>query len=58
MIEGIGRDMKPLALSCVECGRHPPPAELWRLYFSDRVAREVVIYCPECAEREFGEPES
>jgi len=25
--------------------------------FADKIAREAVIYCPECAEREFGEPE-
>jgi hypothetical protein len=31
--------------------------ETWRILFADRVAREAVIYCPECAEREFGEPE-
>ena len=31
--------------------------EAWRILFADKVAREAVIYCPECAEREFGEPE-
>jgi hypothetical protein len=29
--------------------------EVWRLLFADKVAREAVTYCPECAEREFGE---
>lgn len=42
------------AVTCAECGRHPRPGELWRLYFIDRVGREVAIYCLECAEREFG----
>jgi hypothetical protein len=37
---------------CSECGRKPRPGELWRLYFA--AIGEVAIYCPECAEREFG----
>ena len=48
-----------LNLACAECGRSPRAGETWRIYFADRVAREAareaVIYCPECAEREFGE---
>lgn len=40
------------AVTCTECGRHPRPGELWRLLFAD--IGEVAIYCPECAEREFG----
>jgi hypothetical protein len=31
----------------VEC-----PGETWRILFADRIAREAVTYCPECAERE------
>ncbi len=42
-----------LDLTCAECGRKPSPGELWRLLFAD--IGEVAIYCPECAEREFGE---
>jgi hypothetical protein len=34
------------------------PEETWRIEFADRVAREVVTYCPECAEREFGEADA
>jgi hypothetical protein len=41
--------------SRVECGRSPRAGETWRIYFADRVAREAVTYCPECAEREFGQ---
>jgi hypothetical protein len=41
------------SFSCTECGRQPQPGELWRLYFAD--IGEVAIYCPECAEREFGD---
>jgi hypothetical protein len=41
------------SMTCQECGRHPHLGELWRLYFAD--IGEVVIYCPDCAEREFGE---
>ena len=47
----------PALVVCTECGRTPRPDELWRLYFADKVAREAVIYCPECAQREFGEVE-
>ena len=42
-------------LTCAECGRSPQAGETWRILFADKVAREAVIYCPECAEREFGE---
>ncbi len=42
-----------LDLTCAECGRSPQPGETWRLYWAD--IREAVTYCPECAEREFGE---
>jgi ribosomal protein L44E len=46
-----------LDLTCAECGRSPQAGETWRILFADKVAREVYVYCPECAEREFGEPE-
>jgi len=42
-----------LDLTCAECGRSPRPGETWRIMFADRVAREAVIYCRECAEQEF-----
>lgn len=47
-----------IELTCVECGRSPRRGEVWRVLFADRVAQEVVIYCPECAEHEFGSFES
>jgi hypothetical protein len=31
------------------------PGETWRILFAD--IGEAVTYCPECAEREFGEPD-
>jgi hypothetical protein len=41
-----------LNLHCAECGRSPKRGgETWRIYFAD--IGEAVIYCPECAEREF-----
>jgi integrase len=46
-----------LDLTCAECGRSPRAGEVWRIYFADRIAREAVTYCPQCAEREFGEGE-
>jgi hypothetical protein len=43
------------ALSCCECGRpskgHAPE---WRAYLTSDDPQEVAVYCPECAEREFG----
>lgn len=41
-----------LNLVCAECGRSPRPGEVWRLFFAD--IGEVVAYCVQCAEREFG----
>jgi hypothetical protein len=41
------------ALRCVECGREAVPGELWRLLFAD--LGEVAVYCPDCAECEFGD---
>jgi hypothetical protein len=38
---------------CVECGHAARPGEFWRLFFAD--LGEVAVYCPRCAEREFGE---
>lgn len=40
-------------LTCAECGRSPLRGEIWRVCFAD--IGEAVTYCPECAEREFGE---
>jgi hypothetical protein len=45
-----------LNLTCAECGRSPLRGEVWRLYFTD--IGEAVVYCPTCAEREFGAVES
>ena len=45
-------------LRCVECGRvqTAPVARGWRAYLTvdDDEPAEAVVYCPECAEREFG----
>jgi hypothetical protein len=40
-------------LTCAECGRAPRAGETWRVVFVD--IAEAATYCPECAEREFGE---
>jgi hypothetical protein len=46
----------PTILVCAECGRKPRRNENaeddWRCY-SDG-AGELIVFCPECAEREFG----
>jgi hypothetical protein len=46
------------APKCVECGREQPPGERgWKAYLSvgEGEPAEAVVYCPECAEREFGD---
>jgi hypothetical protein len=45
-----------LDLTCAECGRSPRPGEVWRVLFAD--IGEAVVYCPDCAEREFGWPDA
>ena len=44
-----------LTPQCAECNKLWLPAddERWSAYLTDDEA-EVVFYCPECAEREFG----
>ena len=50
-------------LRCEECGKQVSTgveAHGWRAYLTHAEAdeiREVVIYCPHCAQREFGEDE-
>jgi hypothetical protein len=54
--EGRKRDPNSRPVQCVECGRVSREGERrWtaRLTVDD----EVVVYCPECDEREFGDPE-
>jgi hypothetical protein len=48
-------DPGTIALDLVCTRRSPRPGEVWRVLFADKVAREAVTYCPECAEREFGD---
>ncbi|HMI99256.1 MAG TPA: hypothetical protein VK488_05430 [Gaiellaceae bacterium] len=38
-------------VTCAECGREWRAGELWRLLWAD--LREVAVFCPCCAEREF-----
>jgi hypothetical protein len=41
-------------LICAKCGAtSPPDAADWRAYLTDDGA--AVMFCPKCAEREFGE---
>jgi hypothetical protein len=47
-----------VASTCVECGRVPslPDARGWHAYLTvdEDEPVEAAVYCPECAEREFG----
>ena len=56
-VDALSRDSRALDLACAECGRKPRAGETWRILFADKVTRETVIYCQECAEREFSAPE-
>jgi hypothetical protein len=47
----IGRYARDV-LRCVECGAETEAGERWLAYLT--VDDEAVVYCPECAEREFG----
>jgi DNA-directed RNA polymerase subunit RPC12/RpoP len=43
---------------CAECGREQTASERgWRAYLAtdEEEPAEAVLYCPECAEREFGD---
>jgi len=41
------------ALECVECGVHDTRAKGWEAYLSPDSG--LLVYCAECAKREFGE---
>jgi hypothetical protein len=44
-----------LTIHCQECrGSWDDPSERWRLYLTDDDPPLSAMYCPECAEREFG----
>jgi hypothetical protein len=46
-------------LTCVECGREQLAGESgWRAYLTtdEDEPAETVVYCPDCAAREFGAP--
>jgi hypothetical protein len=52
---------EPRRLVCVECRRETTgPEKGWRAVLAGGVEDElgVVVYCPACAEREFGEDAS
>ena len=47
-----------MKLRCVECGREQAASEPgWKAYLTtdEDEPAEAVVYCPECARREFGE---
>ena len=41
---------------CAECGMDWLPGEHWgsKAYLTDDEPPDVAVFCPECAEREFG----
>jgi hypothetical protein len=56
-----GRQSAQSFVQCVECGRISGPYWIrWRAYRTDGpdgdAQPEVTIYCPGCADREFGPP--
>ncbi|HSC91500.1 MAG TPA: hypothetical protein VLB86_07595 [Gaiellaceae bacterium] len=56
----LAADVRVGSLECVECGRVETAAAAgWKAYVADGhefPASEVLVYCPGCAEREFGDP--
>jgi hypothetical protein len=42
-----------VALECVECGVRDARAKGWQAYLSPETG--LLVYCAECAEREFGD---
>jgi hypothetical protein len=52
----VGSATKP-TLICDECGGADRGEQGWRAYLT-REPREVAVFCPACAEREFGEAPS
>lgn len=50
---GERTDMKASALRCVECGLVSSGRDKgWEAHLT--IDNEIGLYCPECAEREFG----
>ena len=47
-MSAAGRDLR-----CEECHREPRDDERFRAYLT--IDGEVAVFCPECAEREFGQ---
>jgi hypothetical protein len=52
----VSAESVALIPECGECEAHWLPAdeEHWSAYLTDDEPPEVVFYCPDCAEREFG----
>jgi hypothetical protein len=42
-----------IVLECLECGERDDLAKGWRAYLEPD-ADNVLVFCPDCAEREFG----
>jgi hypothetical protein len=47
-VSAAGRDLR-----CEECGREPRRDERFRAYLT--IDDEIAVYCPDCAEWEFGD---
>ena len=51
-----GEHVFVLSLHCAECDRRwDDPRDRWRAYVTEDDAPECVLYCQECACREFGD---
>jgi hypothetical protein len=52
----VGAETAGMIPTCAECGALwlPDDEKRWSAYHTDDEPPEVVFYCPECAEREFG----
>lgn len=48
-----GNSQAEAVLECLECGSSSESARGWKAYLDDE--SELLVYCADCAEREFGE---
>ena len=50
----VGRTISTARLRCLECGRLWIEAtERWRVYLGNEQPQQPLVYCPDCARREF-----
>ena len=49
----LSKDQVVIALECIECAAASVEGRGWKAYLYEE-SQEVYVYCPACAQREFG----